>query len=109
MDYLYRHSFGFLRLIAVLLLIVTFGCPNGGGDDDNKSPKVNITIPIDNTIYDEGDFITFSANCNDKEDGSLTGNSVVWTSSKDGQLSYGASFTVNNLSAGVHVISVVAT
>ncbi|MBF0225151.1 MAG: SUMF1/EgtB/PvdO family nonheme iron enzyme [Desulfobacterales bacterium] len=76
---------------------------------NNNFPSVTISSPMDNSIFNQGEDINFVGNANDKEDGILTGNSLVWTSSIDGQITTGASFKNGNLSVGTHVITLTAT
>ena len=102
-----------LVLVILFWLMVAIGCSDSGGGSDNPvpntSPTAVITSPVDGVIYDEGDYITFAGTCDDNEEDSLTGNAVVWTSSKDGHINYGTSFTENDLSTGTHIITLVAT
>ena len=74
---------------------------------ENTSPTATITSP--SGTYTEGDTITFSGTGEDVEDGDLTGSSLVWTSSIDGQIGTGTSFTKNDLSVGTHTITLTAT
>jgi len=105
---------------SCLLFVIVFGLMaiigiNGGcgGDGDNgvsnTDPTATITSPSDGSTYNEGDTITFSGTGSDAEDGILTGSSLVWTSSIDGQIGTGESFTKNELSAGTHTITLTAT
>ena len=75
----------------------------------SKSPYARINHPGNNeTRYiSDGDF-PFSGIARDLEDGSLTGDSMVWTSSIDGQLNTGESFNALP-SEGVHTITLTAT
>jgi len=118
MSSLYLNRFVNLVYVLVFCLMFTLGCSSSesnsssGSDNNNNvntSPTVNITAPIDGTIYDEGDFITFACNSNDIEDGALTGNSLSWTSNTDGVLGVGTTLNINNLSTGTHIVTLVAT
>jgi hypothetical protein len=53
--------------------------------------------------------ISFSGTGNDAEDGPLSGSSLVWTSSIDGEIGIGTSFSRTNLSVGTHNICLTAT
>ncbi|MBW2607233.1 MAG: hypothetical protein JRD05_06300 [Deltaproteobacteria bacterium] len=75
----------------------------------NNPPTADITSPSDGSEYDEGDTIIFNGTGDDPEDGSLTGGSLVWTSSRDGQIGTGTYFTRDNLSVGTHTITLTAT
>ncbi len=75
----------------------------------NTSPTATITSPSDGSTYTEGDTITFTGTGEDAEDGTLTGDSLVWTSNIDGQIGTGESFTYNTLSLGIHTIALTVT
>ncbi len=49
--------------------------------------------------------VKFAAYCNDPEDGLLPQDAILWSSSIDGNLGTGDSITKNNLSLGVHTIT----
>ncbi|HSW31617.1 MAG TPA: Ig-like domain-containing protein [Longimicrobiales bacterium] len=66
-------------------------------------PVVTISSPADGASFDPGDTITFSAVASDLEDGTLT-SSITWTSSKNGTIGTGGSFSAYTLSAGPHTI-----
>ncbi len=80
-------------------------CSTGGG---NTAPTVNITAPADGTSVNAGDSVTFSGTANDAEDGNISG-SLSWTSSIDGNIGSGASFSTSTLSVGNHTITASAT
>ncbi|MDY7033888.1 MAG: hypothetical protein SVY10_18495, partial [Thermodesulfobacteriota bacterium] len=75
----------------------------------NSPPTATINSPSDGSTYNEGDIISFSGSGNDAEDGALTGSSLVWTSSVDGQIGTGVSFSRSDLSSGTHTITFTAT
>jgi len=75
----------------------------------NTYPTASITNPLDGSTYNQGDTITFSGTGSDTEDGTLTGTSLVWTSSIDGIIGTGASSTRDDLSVGTHTITLTAT
>jgi len=75
---------------------------------ENRSPTTTITSPSDGTIFTEGNAASFIGAGTDPEDGQLTGNSLVWTSNKDGQIGTGQSFTKTNLSVNTHTITLTA-
>lgn len=66
-------------------------------------PVVTIAQPADSAVFDPGVAITFTAAATDPEDGDLS-PSIAWTSTLDGAIGSGRSFTVSTLSAGVHTI-----
>lgn len=77
--------------------------PGSGGGGGNTSPTVSISSPANNTSFDSGASISFSGSATDVEDGDLT-SSLVWTSSLDGQIGTGGSFS-KVLSDGTHTIT----
>lgn len=74
----------------------------------NTPPTVTITSPSSNITVDEGQVVAFACTASDTDDGPLTGNSVVWTSSISGQLGTGTSLNLV-LVPGVHIITVTVT
>lgn len=103
-----RLRYIFLLCIIAFGLIAIIGS-SGSNEGENTTPTANIISPSNGSTYDEGDTITFSGNGSDEEDGALTGSSLVWTSSIDGQIGTGTSFTRNDLSVGTHAIILTAT
>jgi len=75
----------------------------------NEPPTTTITSPADGSTFNESNTITLEGTGSDHEDGALTGTSLVWTSSIDGEIGTGASFVKNNLSVGAHTITLAAT
>jgi len=75
----------------------------------NVSPAAQITLPSDGSQYDQYTNITFTGTGTDCEDGTLTGSSLVWTSSIDGRIGTGAALTYSQLSPGSHVITLAVT
>jgi len=78
-----------------------------GGGVTNNPPSVSITSPADGTTFDSGATIAFAGLASDTEDEDLTA-SLVWTSSLDGQIGTGGSFSAT-LSDGTHTITASAT
>jgi PKD repeat protein len=74
----------------------------------NEDPTAIITLPADNAIFNTGSTITFEGSASDTEDGVLSGNSLVWTSSIDGNIGTGITFS-RTLSQGTHTITLTAT
>ena len=68
----------------------------------NDTPVVSITSPADGSTFDSGAMISFAGTASDTEDGDLT-TSLAWTSSIDGSLWIGGSFSAT-LSDGTHTI-----
>lgn len=75
----------------------------------NDAPEVTITSPANSAGYDEGEIVTFRGSASDEEDGTLTGNALVWTSNIDGEIGRGTSFTTSSLSSGTHTVTLTAT
>ncbi len=73
----------------------------------NNSPTVGITNPADGSTHDSGATILFEGTASDTEDGDLTA-SLIWTSSIDGSIGSGGSFSTT-LSDGDHTITAKVT
>ena len=76
----------------------------------SQPPQVTIFSPTrsDATLFENAERILFSGTVVDPEDGSLTGESLVWASSIDGQIGTGESFSAI-LSTGRHTITLTGT
>ncbi|MEO5816905.1 MAG: S8 family serine peptidase [Gemmatimonadaceae bacterium] len=74
----------------------------------NQAPIASITSPSNGAIAVQGASVAFAGAGSDQEDGALTGTSLTWTSSRDGQIGTGTSFSKTNLSVGSHVITLTA-
>jgi len=77
---------------------------DGGGGPANTAPTANIGTPSNGSTYTQGDSVTFSGSASDNEDGNISAL-LVWTSSRDGQIGNGASFSTSSLSVGNHTIT----
>ncbi|MFQ5894264.1 MAG: S8 family serine peptidase [Nitrospinota bacterium] len=86
------------------LLLVASGTPSG---TPNDAPVVLITSPADGSTFASGATIDFVGSASDTEDGDLTA-SLVWTSSIDGPIGTGGSFS-RTLSDGNHTITASVT
>ncbi len=75
--------------------------PAGGG---NTAPTVTITAPANGASFNQGASVSFAGSANDAEDGNLSA-SLTWTSSFDGVIGSGASFSTSALSLGTHTIT----
>jgi subtilisin len=73
----------------------------------NSAPVVSISSPIDGMTFTTADSITFSGSAIDEPDGDLSGD-LAWTSSLDGQIGSGASFSAT-LAEGTHTITAAVT
>jgi hypothetical protein len=74
-----------------------------------KAPEVQITAPAANATFFPAQQVVFEGSAYDREDGELSGASLVWSSSKDGQLGTGSIVSTVNLTTGTHEITLVAT
>ncbi len=73
----------------------------------NNPPTVTIASPANGASFTSGSAINFSGSASDSEDGNLT-TSLSWTSSVDGNIGIGGSFSAT-LSAGTHTITASVT
>lgn len=80
----------------------------GGGGPANTAPAVNIATPANNASFTQGASVSFSASATDNEDGNLS-SSITWTSSRDGTIGSGASFSTSALSVGTHTVTASVT
>jgi Matrixin/Chitinase A, N-terminal domain len=79
----------------------------GGTTPTNTAPVVSISAPASGSSSLEGTAVSFAGSASDKEDGNIS-SGLVWTSSINGQIGTGASFT-QSVSAGSHTITATAT
>ena len=75
----------------------------------NLPPTTRIYTPTDNQSFVAGDTISFTGRGNDREDGILPEDSLVWHSDRDGWLGTGTSFNRNDLTINSHTITLTAT
>jgi hypothetical protein len=75
----------------------------------NHPPVAEILSPKDGTHFMTHEMIEFQGKATDKEDGLLSGNALVWVSTRDGEIGRGALFSKNTLSPGRHDIRLTAT
>ena len=75
----------------------------------NLKPVVTIITPADGMKYDEGHPLTFSGTAIDPEDGELSDETFLWRSNIDGVIGTGNNITKDDLSPGVHTITLFAT
>jgi subtilisin family serine protease len=74
----------------------------------NQSPTAAITSPSNGASAVQGTSVAFAGTGSDPQSGALIGASLTWTSSRDGQIGTGTSFSKSNLSVGSHVITLTA-
>jgi len=75
----------------------------------NNAPSASISSPAAGASVVLGTTLTFGGAGSDPEDGSLSGAALTWSSSINGSIGSGASFSTNALSVGNHVITLTAT
>lgn len=92
-----------------LLATALIACDGGILGSANDSPVPVITAPEDGSTFQEGASVTFQGYAEDSEDGTLSGESLEWFSSVDGDLGTGEEVTAPDLSAGNHGIMLRAT
>ncbi|MBF0377709.1 MAG: PKD domain-containing protein [Desulfamplus sp.] len=73
-------------------------------------PTVSILSPIDGSTFYLNDYIEFKGEASDNTDGTLRGDSLVWTSNAQtpSEIGKGNIFTTNTLIAGEHLITLTA-
>jgi hypothetical protein len=79
---------------------------SGGGT--NTAPTVQISGPTNGASFASGSSVTFSGTANDMQDGNLT-SSLAWTSSIDGPIGSGGSFSTSALGVGTHTVTASVT
>lgn len=78
----------------------------GGGA--NTAPTVTITAPTSGGTVNQGASVAFTGTATDSEDGNLAAN-LSWSSSLDGVIGSGASFSTSGLSVGSHTVTASVT
>lgn len=74
----------------------------------NDSPAATIQSPLQGTKLGVGKPLALRGSATDPEDGPLTGESLRWSSSLDGDLGAGPALELTHLRPGTHEISMVA-
>ncbi len=107
-----EHTFSSPGTFAVKLLVTG---PGGTATatqnivaNANTPPALNITAPANGGNFVGGTTVILSGTANDAEDGSLS-SSILWSSSRDGNLGTGASIQLSTLSEGSHTITASVT
>jgi PKD repeat protein len=75
----------------------------------NAAPTAAIADPADGSSFTAGTNVSFRGTGSDPEDGGLSGGDLVWSSSLDGVFGSGSPTNENDLSVGVHTITLTAT
>jgi len=86
-----------LLFVSILLLL---GCP---------LYEVTIENPFNGEHFEVGEEITFQGSAKYVQDGELDDSSLIWTSDRDGEIGMGMEFTRDDLSEGMHRITLIAT
>ena len=86
-----------LLFVSILLLL---GCP---------LYEVKIENPFNGEYFEVGEEITFQGSSIYVQDGELDDSSLTWTSDRDGEIGMGMEFTRDDLSEGMHRITLIAT
>jgi hypothetical protein len=74
----------------------------------NTVPTVTITAPASGSAFVVGSPIGFAGSASDAQDGTLSAG-LSWSSSVNGPIGSGASFSTSNLSVGTHTITASVT
>ncbi len=85
-----------------------FALPAACGGTGNTPPAVTVLLPSNGATFTAGDTVSFSGSATDAEDGTLT-SALSWSSSLDGALGTGGSFSSSSLSVGTHTITASVT
>jgi hypothetical protein len=93
---------------ALGFIVLWLGCGDSPAEP-NSAPTATITAPSSEARFLAGESVGFEGGGSDSEDGVLAASSLVWTSDKDGHIGTGASFSLTDLSLGVHRVELVAT
>ncbi len=74
-----------------------------------KAPVPHITSPNEGDSLQIGQVVNFVGGAEDLEDGDISGDSLVWISSLDGEIGTGSEVDTSTLSEGFHIITLQAT
>lgn len=77
--------------------------------ESNDPPAASIASPADGDTIGEGAPLPLRGSATDPQEGPLSGGSLVWSSSLDGELGAGEEMTRDDLSVGTHSIRLVAS
>ncbi len=75
----------------------------------NQAPSAAMVTPLNNQQVAVGSSIAFTGAATDPEEGILSGSRLVWSSSLNGVIGTGNSFSRNDLTLGTHTITLTAT
>jgi|CXWL01.1.fsa_nt_gi hypothetical protein len=88
--------------------IGSFALPSCTGGGGNTIPSVSISAPANGSSFTTGTSVTFTGTATDVEDGTLTAG-LSWSSSINGVIGSGGSFSTSALSVGTHIITASVT
>jgi extracellular elastinolytic metalloproteinase len=88
--------------------LVPAACAGEPPPPPNTAPTVSISSPENGSTYTEGDAVSFSGSASDTQDGNLS-SSLAWTSSLNGNIGTGPSFSLDTLNVGTHLITAAVT
>jgi hypothetical protein len=74
--------------------------------DSNERPRIEITSPANNSLFEDSQAFNLTSTASDPEDGGIQDKYIVWSSNVTGELGRGARITVHDLGLGSHRISV---
>ncbi|MCP4713698.1 MAG: hypothetical protein GY868_01165, partial [Deltaproteobacteria bacterium] len=77
-------------------------------DSTNRSPQVEIMAPDNAAVFSGNETIWFQGIAVDPEDGILSNDALQWTSSRDGDFGSGNQPGSDNLTIGMHTITLQA-
>ena len=80
-----------------------------GMKPNNLPPSAQISTPSEGAAFNEGDPVILAGSGIDAEDGILTDSSLVWRSTRDGEIGTGPTVTRSDLSVGLHTITLTVT
>jgi len=110
-------SFGPVTLSTGKHLIEAIATDSNGNSDtdsisitiDNQSPVASISLPEADATFAYGDLVTFMGSGIDPEEGRLTGDALVWTSSQGDLIGKGETVSLRSLKSGIHIITLTVT
>jgi len=108
-DYIIEGANGFQYNATATLKRSSTNLTVTDGKIANNNPTAKMTAPASDITLEYGQSIRFSGNGYDVEDGVISGNGLVWSSSRDGQFGTGVSLTTSLLSVGLHTIELTST
>lgn len=121
-----KRLYVFLLLLNFILILACSGSKgntaannNGNGDGNegdlifispnpdpaNEYASTTIDTPSNKSLFNEGDTILFDGSGVDANNNPIESSNLIWTSSIDGHIGTGKSFSVNTLSPGLHLIT----